>query len=158
MLLIDFGIDKSTICSLPLEGFCSIISNRSVQLQHEGSFYDIICDCFDQDSCYFPICEHVRYEYFSIESINSFICLVNESFDFFNFPIRKSVSRRLPLSVSVSFPFEQFHSLNDSISCPYSTTYKSTLQCVYGSMMDFSLIDDRQSGLAVRADVMSSES
>jgi hypothetical protein len=120
-------IDKSTICSLPFEIFYGIVSNSSIQLKDEDSFYEMIRDCFDRDSDYFSLFEHVRYEYLSTESINSFICLINDSFDFLNFPIWKSLSRRLSLSVSISFPSELFHSQNDSVSCPYSTTNSNNL-------------------------------
>jgi hypothetical protein len=93
----------------------------------EDSFYETIRDCFDRDSRYFSLFEHIRYEYLSAASIKSFICLINESFDFLSFAIWKSLSRRLSLSVSVSFPSERYHSLRHSISCPYSTTKSDKL-------------------------------
>jgi hypothetical protein len=87
----------------------------------------MIRDCFDRDSRYFTLFEHVRYEYLSAESMNSFICLINESFDFLSFAIWKSLSCRLSLSVSISFQPERFHSRNESISCLYSTTNSGNL-------------------------------
>jgi hypothetical protein len=74
-------IHKSTICSLPFEIFYAVVSNSSIQLKDEDSFYETVRDCFDRDSRYFPLFEHIRYEYLSAESIDSFICLVDESFD-----------------------------------------------------------------------------
>jgi hypothetical protein len=122
-----FEIDKSSICSLPFEVFYGIISNSSIQLKDEDSFYEMICDYFDRDSRYFSLFEHVRYEYLSTKSMNSFICLIDESFDFLSFAIWQSLSRRLSLSVSISFPSERFQSHIDSISCPYSTTKSDNL-------------------------------
>jgi hypothetical protein len=122
-----FEIDKSTICSLPFEVFCGVISNSSIQLKDEDSFYEMIRDCFDRDSRYFALFEYVRYEYLSTKSIKSFICLIDESFDLLSFAIWKSLSHRLLLSVSTSFPSKRFSFQNDSISCPYSTTNSDNL-------------------------------
>jgi hypothetical protein len=53
--------------------------------------------------------------------------LIDESFDLLSFAIWKSLSRRLSLSVSISFPSERFHSQTESVSCPYSTTTSDNL-------------------------------
>jgi hypothetical protein len=111
------------ICSLPFDTFSGIVSDVSIQLKDEDSFYEMIRECFSRDSRYFALFKHVQCEYLSTKSIQSLICLIDESFDLFSFPIWKSLSRRLSLSVSLDFPTERF----PPVSCEYSQTHSGHL-------------------------------
>jgi hypothetical protein len=62
----------------------------------------MICDRFRDDSQFATLFEYVRFEYLSSESIQSFISLMEEGFDFLTFAIWQSVCRRLSLPVSIS--------------------------------------------------------
>jgi hypothetical protein len=115
-----FEIDCSFIFSLPIEVFSGIVSNISLRLKDEDSLYSMIYDCFVRDSCYFALFEHIRYEYLSTETMKSFICLIEKSFDFLSFPIWRSLSRRLSLPVSINLSTKRFIDQLDSVSCHYS--------------------------------------
>jgi hypothetical protein len=120
-------------------------------LKDEDSFYEMIRECFSRDSRYFALFEHVRCECLSAQSIESFICLIDESFDFLNFAIWKSLSRRLSLSVSIDFPRERLA----HIFCQYSKTDSESLDGIIacltrkhcGHIMDRDVISITASGV-----------
>jgi hypothetical protein len=92
----------------------NIISQGSIQLKDEESLYEIISSKSkskskqNEDSQFFSLFEHVRFEYLSTESMKSFIEMINESFDFLTFPIWRSLCHRLSLSVSIDFSIDRF--------------------------------------------------
>jgi hypothetical protein len=72
---------------MPIEVISNITSNASLQLKDEESLYEIISSKSKQneDSRFFSLFEYVRFEYLSTKSIESFIEISNESFDFLHF-------------------------------------------------------------------------
>jgi hypothetical protein len=93
-----------SIFSIPIEVIQNILSKESLKLKDEKSLYEIISSKSkskqNEDSQFFSLFEFVRFEYLSTNSIESFIEMINASFDFLTFPIWRSLCHRLSLSVS----------------------------------------------------------
>jgi hypothetical protein len=122
-----YEIDNSSICSLPIEILSRIVSHVSLRLKDENSLYHMIYECFVRDSSYFPLFEHIRYEYLTSEVMKSFICLIDESFYFLSFPIWRSLSRRLSFPVSIDLSTDRFIDELYSVSCNYSLSESGSL-------------------------------
>jgi hypothetical protein len=107
-----YEIDFSSIFSIPIELISNILSSKSLQLEDEESLYEIISSKSkskqNENSQFFSLFEFVRFEYLSTNSIESFIEMINASFDFLTFPIWRSLCHRLSLSVSIDFSNDRF--------------------------------------------------
>jgi hypothetical protein len=102
----------------------NIISKESLQLKDEESLYDIISSKQNEDSRFFSLFKFVRFEYLSRNSIESFIEMINASFDFLTFPVWRSVCHRLSLSVSIDFSDDRFEKRFSSVVCRYDPNSK----------------------------------
>jgi hypothetical protein len=69
----------------------------------------------------FSLFELVRFEYLSTNLIESFIEMINASFDFLTYPIWRSLCHRLSLSVSTDFSNDRFHEKFPSVVCPFDS-------------------------------------
>jgi hypothetical protein len=133
---------------VPIETSSGIVFNFALQRKDEDCLYEMIYECFLRDSQYFPLFEHVRYEYLSNESMKSFIYLIDQSFDLLTFPIWQSLSRRLSLPVSIDLSAERFINQPDSVSCHYSGSASDSLDGIIsyltkkkcGHVMDHDMI------------------
>jgi hypothetical protein len=103
-----YEIDLKSIFSMPFEIISNIISNESLQLKDEDSFFEIISSNQNEDSRFFSLFEYVRFEYLSTKCMKSFIEIMNESFDFLTFPIWRSLCHRLSFSVSAESSIDRF--------------------------------------------------
>jgi hypothetical protein len=112
-------IDLTSIFSIPFEILSNIISKESLQLNDEESLYEIISSKQNEDSRFFSLFEYVRFEYLSTKSMESFIELMKESFDFLTFPVWRSLCHRLSLSVSIDFSIDRFQNKSSSIVCRF---------------------------------------
>jgi hypothetical protein len=118
-----YELDLTAAFSLPFEIISSIISNDSIRLKDEESLYDLITSRQSEDSRFSSLLEHVRFEYLSSESMQSFIKLINDSFDRLTFPIWRSLCHRLSLSVLVDSFCDRFIGKGWCVSptCPPSS-------------------------------------
>jgi hypothetical protein len=109
---------------MPFELISNIISNKSLELKDEESLYEIIVSKSkeNEDSQFFSLFEFVRFEYLSTNSIESFIEIINESFDFLTFPIWRSLCHHLSLSVSIDISNDLFHDKFSSVVCLFVET------------------------------------
>jgi hypothetical protein len=94
-----YEIDPKTLLSLPFDIISSIISNVSIRLVDEESLYELISFRRNEDSRFSSLYCHIRFEYFSTESMKSFIQLMTESFDLLTFPIWCSLCSRLSFQI-----------------------------------------------------------
>jgi hypothetical protein len=119
-----YEIDLKSIFSMSIELISNIISKESLQLKDEESLYEIISSKSkeNEDSQFLSLFGFVRFEYLSTKSIESFISLINSSFDFLTFPIWRSLCHRLSLSVSIDFSNPRFHEKFSSVVCPFVET------------------------------------
>jgi hypothetical protein len=117
-----FELDSTAVSRLPFEIFSSVISKDSIRLKDEESLYEMIVSHQIEDSRFYSLFEHVRFEYLSTKSIQSFIELINQSFDLLTFPIWQSLSHRLSLSVPADFWCDRFCGKYSSVVCPFVTT------------------------------------
>jgi hypothetical protein len=113
-------IDLPSIFSIPIELISNILSNESLELKDEESLYDIISSKQNEDSRFFSLFEFVRFEYLSTKSIQSFIDLINESFDFLTFSIWRSLCHRLSSSVLTDFSNDRFCDKSSSVVCCFA--------------------------------------
>jgi hypothetical protein len=99
-----YEIARTLIFSIPIDVISNILSNESLRLKNEETLFEIISSQQHEDSRFFSLFEYVRFEYLSTNAIESFIEMINESFDFLTFPIWRSLCYRLlsPVSIDIS--------------------------------------------------------
>jgi hypothetical protein len=114
-----------SIFSIPFEILSNIISKEPLQLKDEESLYELISSKQNEDSRFFSLFEYIRFEYLSSTSIESFIEIINESFDLLTFPIWRSLCYRLSLSVSIDFSTDRFVDESSSIVCRFDPNSNS---------------------------------
>jgi hypothetical protein len=117
-------LDLKSIFSLPFELILSLISNESIQLKDEDSLYEMILIHQKEDSRFFSLFEYVRFEYLSTNSMESFIEIMNKSFNFLTFPIWQSLCHRLSLSVSKDLLNDRFPDKYSTVICPFENDFK----------------------------------
>jgi hypothetical protein len=96
----------------------AIVSSSSLKLKDEDSLYELIKYQADRNPEFSSLFAFVRFEYLSLESIQSFTEYVSDSFDCLTFPIWSALRYRLELPVSP--PRVNDRSCANSIRCPYA--------------------------------------
>jgi hypothetical protein len=117
-----YEIEPKDLCSVPIEVFSRIISDESIQLKDEDSFYSIIQSRICEDRTNVFLFEFVRLEYLTSGSIRSFIEMMTESFEGMTLGIWESVCRRLSFPISAQSPNDGSMERFNSISCPFASS------------------------------------
>jgi hypothetical protein len=106
-----------TFADHPFGILSAIISSSSLKLKDEDSLYELIKYRADQNPEFSSLFAFVRFEYLSLESIQSFTEYISNSFDCLTFPIWSAFRCRLELPVSPTGMNDR--SCANSIVCPY---------------------------------------
>jgi hypothetical protein len=93
-----FEIDLGRLAELDLPVIWSILAHPDLKLSNEDSLYDFVRGLCKTDMIHASLFECIRFDYLSSESINSFIEIVDSSFDILTFPVWAAVSARIALS------------------------------------------------------------
>jgi hypothetical protein len=121
-----YEVEAEDLRSLPFELFSRIISDKSIRLKDEDSFYSIIHSRICDDSAFFSLLEYVRFEYLSSAAIQSFIELTNESLDRMTVGLWEAICRRFSFPISPEFSLHRFVDAQldpfDSGVCPFSSS------------------------------------
>jgi hypothetical protein len=88
-------MELSSICELSVSMLFQIFGDKSLQLENEDDLYEMILSLISRESCYSKLLECVKYEYLSVRSIESFIDLICESFEFLTLDIWHCLRSRL---------------------------------------------------------------
>jgi hypothetical protein len=102
---------------LPLEIVQAIVSHRSLKLRDEDSLYRLIESAVRRDARFAVLFESVRFEYLSRESMESFITLISNCFDFLTAAVWSAIAKRLILPVSGADRSDRV--LCDWVECRY---------------------------------------
>jgi hypothetical protein len=90
-----FVFDESSISELSVSMILKIMGEKSLKLKSEDSLYKMISSLISTDSCYSVLLECVEYEYLSRDSIESFINIICESFEFLTLEVWHHLRSRL---------------------------------------------------------------
>jgi hypothetical protein len=101
-------LDQSSLCELNVSMIFEILGKKSLILRSEDCLYEMISSLISTNACYSMLLECVKYEYLSRDSIESFINIICESFEFLTLDVWHHLRSRL-----ISGPCS-------SMSCRYS--------------------------------------
>jgi hypothetical protein len=93
-------LSKSDFCRLNLDDARQIVSDSSLKLANEDQLFDFISSRVSESSEFFGLFEFVRFEYLSSESIDRFVTLSEDFYEFLNVSIWLQVCVRLCHPVS----------------------------------------------------------
>jgi hypothetical protein len=100
-----FKFNQSTISELSISQLFEILQNKSLRLQTEDCLYNIISSLISINIEYSVLLECVKYEYLSRDSIESFVDLISNSFEFLTLQVWRHLRSRL-----ISGPFSSMSS------------------------------------------------
>jgi hypothetical protein len=103
---------------LPVEIVEAIVCHPSLKLQDEDSLFDFIRRAAVRDRRFAALLANVRLEHLSRDSIESFVGLISECFEFLSAAVWESVAKRLLLSVSPPEDRDRF--FHAGVECGYS--------------------------------------
>jgi hypothetical protein len=96
------NIDSTSIEQLSVSLLFQILKHHSLIIQSEDWLFDIILSLISKNQDYFSLLELIGYEYLSKSSIESFINLISESFEFLTYSIWQNLRSRLISGRNVS--------------------------------------------------------
>jgi hypothetical protein len=105
-------LDRGRLSSLPIELFSAMICGNTLRLEDEDMLYEIIHDRICVNSQNSSLLEFVRIENLTRASLESFISLICESFDFLTLSVWRSVCVRLSSPAS-----------SGAVECGYSAAW-----------------------------------
>jgi hypothetical protein len=103
---------------LPIEIVQAILSRPSLKLRDEDSLFALIDSAVGHDPRFAVLLENVRFEYLSVDSMESFARIVFNSFDFVTERVWGAVVKRLLLDVFPPDPNDR--SLRQWVECRYA--------------------------------------
>jgi hypothetical protein len=101
-------LKQDEIDQLPLEIVEAIVCHRSLKLQDEDSLFEFIRRVVVRDGRFAVLLANVCFEHLSRDSIESFVGLISECFEFLSAAVWESVAKRLVLSVSTPASRDRF--------------------------------------------------
>jgi hypothetical protein len=113
-------LDRGRLSSLPIELFSAMICGDGLRLEDEDMLYEIIHDRICVNSQNSSLLEFVRIENLRRASLESFISLICESFDFLTPSVWRSVCVRLSSAASPSPSIGGDAVSSGAVECGYS--------------------------------------
>jgi hypothetical protein len=95
-----FELDLLRLGMLEFECIWQIVSHPGLKLREEDCLYTFVESLYVRDSRYSILFEYIRFDYLSSQAMESFVELVQESFEILTYPVWQALSPRLSLFVS----------------------------------------------------------
>jgi hypothetical protein len=103
---------------IPIELHQAILSHKSLKLKDEDSLFALIRCAISNDRRFAVLLANVRFEHLSNESIESFVGLITDCFDFLSEAVWFAIAKRLVLPVSSPSDRDRF--VNHWVECRYA--------------------------------------
>jgi hypothetical protein len=106
---------------LTVEVLHAILSRDDLRVEDEEGIYEIIRNRCNEDFSFGTLFQYIRFEYLSIESMASFLAVIEKSFDILTPWLWSALCPRLSMSVSPEVPNDRAGSKQGmrSIDCPF---------------------------------------